>query len=277
MFMATVSGIQGEKPLGIPSKFLGNEEPNAEHKPSELGSDITQAQERAELIILVHDVSPVYENELKELLGIISHYGFQNETYLFVIPNHGGKMPINDYPEFVAFLRNLSSEGYHVELHGYDHIGDEFNCGRGEAERRLYLGLKELEDAGFVPEYFIPPRYSLSEDALNVLLSHNLTVIGKDFIYLTNGTMKPIINREYTWYIPRFLVDYQLESAEESYKNTKGTFFLSIHPKAANNEAGLEFLRKFLEFVRKYKTGLGSLESPNGPVVEEHRYQEHSE
>lgn len=210
-------------------------------------------QEFGHFAILIHDVSPGYLPQLREITAIIDEYNLQNETYLFVIPNHGGGEPIGNHPEFVAFLRNLSSEGYHIELHGYDHIGREFDCERDEAGRRLEMGLGELGDAGFVPGYFIPPRYALSGDALDVLLSHNLTVIGEDFIYLPNGTIWPIINREYTWYLPHPLLDYQLESARTSYRDTKGTFFLSIHPKAVNNGAGLEFLRGFLGFLKTHE------------------------
>ncbi len=78
--------------------------------------------------ILIHDVSPGYLPQLQEITEIIDEYNLQNETYLFVIPNHGGGEPIEHHPEFAAFLRNLSNEGYHIELHGYDHIGREFDC-----------------------------------------------------------------------------------------------------------------------------------------------------
>ena len=204
--------------------------------------------------ILIHDVSPGYLPQLQEITAIIDECNLQNETYLFVIPNHGGGEPIEHHPEFVAFLRNLSSEGYRIELHGYDHIGMEFDCDSRTASEKLELGLGEFRECSLpAPEYFIPPRYALSGEALDVLLSHNLTVIGEDFIYLPNGTAEPIINREYTWYLPHPLLDYQLESARTSYKNTKGTFFLPVHPKAVNSGARLEFLRGFLGFVSENK------------------------
>ena len=200
--------------------------------------------------ILIHDVSPGYLPQLRQITGIIDAYNLQNETYLFVIPNHGGKEPMERYPEFVAFLRNLSAEGYHIELHGYDHIGDEFDCNAEVAEEKLETGLEAFRILNLSgPDYFIAPRYALSEEALYVLLKDNITVIGEDFVYYPNGTVEPILNREYTWYLPSPLLDYQLESAEEVYQNSGGTFFLSIHPKAVNNCAGIEFLRRFLAFA----------------------------
>lgn len=207
------------------------------------------------LVILVHDVSPAYYPQLRQLTEIISSYGLQNETYLFVIPNHGGEMPLNRYPEFVSFLRNLSAEGYRIGLHGYDHLGKEFDCNSSTAEIKLELGLRTLEESSLPePRCFIAPRYSLSGDALRVLLSRNFTVIDRDFLY-SPGREVPILNREYTWYIPHFLLPYQLTSAEESYRNCGCTFFLSIHLKAVNNDAGLEFLREFLAFAVHGKRG----------------------
>ena len=205
--------------------------------------------------ILVHDVSPAYLPQLREITAVIDEYGLQNETYLFVIPNHGGKMPIWKYREFMEFLLELEREGYHIGLHGYTHIGDEFNCNASTAERKLELGLRALSYLNVTPRYFIAPRYALSNDALSVLLAHNITVIGEDFIYLPKGTVEPVYNREYTWYTPSFLLPYELVSAESAYANINGTFFLSVHPGAVNNKAGMEFLRGFLGFVSR--SGLG--------------------
>ena len=201
------------------------------------------------LAILIHDVSPAYLPQLEEITSLIDEYGLQNETYLFVIPDHGGRMPIWRYGQFMEFLRGLDEEGYHIELHGYTHIGDEFDCNASTAERKLELGMEALSRLNVTPEYFIAPRYSLSKPALGVLLVNNLTVIGKGTIYFPNGTVERICNREYTWYIPGTLVWPHLLEAEGIYSNSRITFFLSVHPKAVNNGAGMMFLREFLRFV----------------------------
>ena len=41
-----------------------------------------------EPIILIHDVSPVYLDDLKEIDEVISKYGYSKRTYLFLIVNH---------------------------------------------------------------------------------------------------------------------------------------------------------------------------------------------
>ena len=229
------------------------------------------------LVILVHDVSPVYEDELKELFDIISSYGFQNRTYLFVIPNHAGSNDLRERRGFVEYLHRLQAQGYTIGIHGYTHAGPEFNCSRDDAERKLGLAMEIMEAVNLTPEYFLPPHYALSEDALQVVLSRNMTVIGREEVITPNGWRERITNREYTWYLPRWKLAFELKRAEVEYLKTEGAFFLSLHPRAANDEAGLEFLRRFLEFVRKHKTGRGSLEPLDGPVVEDHCYQEHSE
>lgn len=203
------------------------------------------------LVILVHDVSPVYLKELKEITEIIDEYGMANNTYFFVIPNHAGKHPIDKDPDFVKFLKESQAKGCHIELHGYVHEYREFDCDAGTARKKLELGLEELRALNFSPSYFVPPNYAISEDALKVVLSHNLSVITKDTLYTPQGTSYKIINREYTWYLQNSStkLNITLKKAKHDYTRCKGTFYLSIHPRAVNHGAGLKFLREFLSFA----------------------------
>ena len=211
----------------------------------------------ASLVILLHDVSPVYMDYLENITDLISSYGFQNVTYLFVIPNHAGKYDLRKYPKFAEYLHSLESQGYKVCLHGYTHIGREFDCNASTAERKLNAALTVMESVNLTPCCFLPPRYALSRDALQVLLSHNLTVFTKGSIVYPNGTKEPIVNREYTWYLPGWKLPFELRRAKRDYLSTSGTFFLSIHPGAVNNKAGMEFLREFLGFVKERESSKG--------------------
>ncbi|MCD6372737.1 MAG: DUF2334 domain-containing protein [Thermococcus sp.] len=208
-------------------------------------------QRRVPLVILVHDVSPVYREELEEILDIVSQYGLQKNTYLFIIPDHAGQNDLRENADFVGYLSSLREEGYHIGLHGYTHEGEEFNCTSEEAKAKLEKALKIMADVNLTPEYFLPPRYALSEEAKTIVLSHNLTIITRDSLLRPDGTEIAVTNREYTWYISPFKLPFKLREAKKDYMNTDGVFYLSIHPKAVNNWAGMEFLKRFLEFVIK--------------------------
>ncbi|MEO2117393.1 MAG: DUF2334 domain-containing protein [Methanocaldococcus sp.] len=211
-------------------------------------------------IILVHDVSPIYFDELKDIVKIIDKYHYQNKTYLFLIVNHANEHNLKNYPKFVDYLHKLEEKGYHIEFHAYNHIGDEFNCNKTVAEEKLNKSFKILEECNFNSKkikYFIPPRYKLSEDAEKLFLERNIIIILENkMITEKDGKIDKIdiTNREYTWYLPKYLskivekialIDYKLSIKQ----NRK--FFLSIHPKAVNYGGGLEFLDIFLNETSK--------------------------
>jgi len=221
------------------------------HSPAKARVRPENPAETPKLTILIHDVSPVYFNYLKEITAVISAYGLQNETYLLIIPDHADKYDLRKYPEFVEYLHSLEREGYHIGLHGYTHIGREFDCNESTAEERLENALEIMNDVNLTPTVFLPPRYALSREAEEVILAHNLTLITKDSIIFPNGTEEHITNREYTWYISKLKLPFELRKAKKDYLSSKDPFYLSIHPRAVNNEAGMEFLRKFLKFVKE--------------------------
>ncbi|AEF96711.1 DUF2334 domain-containing protein [Methanotorris igneus] len=208
-------------------------------------------------IIFIHDVSPKYFNELKDIEKIINKHNYQDRTYLFIIVNHANKYNLKKYPKFVKYLHHLENEGYHIEYHGYNHIGEEFNCNKTVAEEKLNNSFKILNDCEFNTKkikYFIPPRYKISKDAEEIFLNKNITIIMDYYILKKeNNSIKKIIitNKEYTWYLPENLVKPAEILAEIDYKSSQHQFCLSIHPKAVNYGGGLEFLDYFLNITNK--------------------------
>ncbi|WP_456472396.1 DUF2334 domain-containing protein [Methanocaldococcus sp.] len=211
-------------------------------------------------MIFIHDVSPIYLNDLKDIIKIINKYGYQNRTYLFVIVNHANKYNIEKYPKFVKYLHYLEKEGYHIEYHGYNHIGYEFNCSKTVAEEKLNKSFKILENCGFdikKIKYFIPPRYKISKAAEEVFLNRNITIIlDKYMLKKENNSIKKIVinNKEYTWYLPKNCVKSVELLAKIDYISSKHQFCLSIHPKAVNYGGGLEFLNYFLNMTKQLKS-----------------------
>ena len=204
-------------------------------------------------IILIHDVSPKYFDELKDIEKIINKHHYQDRTYLFIIVNHANEYNLKDYPKFVKYLHHLEDEGYHIEYHGYDHIGGEYNCNKTIAGEKLNESFEILKNCGFKTKsikYFIPPRYKLSEDARDVLLDKNITIIMDYYILKKeNDSVKKIIitNKEYTWYMPKKGINVIEMLAVLEYNTSQHQFCLSIHPKAVNYGGGLEFLDYFLD------------------------------
>ncbi|WP_421077991.1 DUF2334 domain-containing protein [Methanothermococcus sp. Ax23] len=236
-------------PLLISTFEINN---NYEFDPlSDISDNTTQKP-----IILVHDVSPKYFNELKDIEKIINKHHYQNRTYLFVIVNHANEYNLKDYPEFVKYLHHLENEGYHIEYHAYNHINREYDCNRTVAGEKLDKSFKILEDCGFDTKnikYFIPPRYGLSKDAEEVFLDKNISIIvGPNILKKENNSIKRIIitNKEYTWYLPKNLTKTVELLAVSDYKTSQHQFCLSIHPKAVNYGGGLKFLDYFLNETR---------------------------
>ena len=203
-------------------------------------------------IILIHDVSPVYFNELKDIEKIINKNHYQNRTYLFIIVNHANEHNIKNYPEFVKYLHHLEDEGYHIEYHAYNHEGKEFDCNKSTAEEKVNKSFEILKDCGFNTtniKYFIPPRYGLSKDAKEVFMNKNISIFAENQLFKKeNGNIKciTITNKEYTWYLPKNMTKEAEVLALSDYKTSQHQFYLSIHPKAVNYGGGLEFLDYFL-------------------------------
>lgn len=206
-------------------------------------------------VILIHDVSPVYFEDLKEIDEVISKNGYSDRTYLFIIVNHANDNDITENLDFINYLRYLKTKGYKIELHGYDHIEQEFNCSSSVAEEKVKTSVSILENytMGTV-SYVLPPRYGLSEDAKSVMFENNLSVfVGCNYLEEESGKINTIKieNKEYTWYLEENNTDSALNLSKKEYLNSNYTYFLSIHPKAVNYGGGITFLDEFLKFTKK--------------------------
>ena len=65
-------------------------------------------------VILIHDVSPVYFEDLKEIDEIISKNGYSDRTYLFVIVNHANDNDITENLDFINYLRYFVITSYSI-------------------------------------------------------------------------------------------------------------------------------------------------------------------
>lgn len=208
--------------------------------------------------VLVHDVTPYYFEEIREIIGVLDEYNYSNSTILFVIPvfdttHYGDEWDLRKHPDFIRYLNELRGRGYRIELHGYAHTYHEFNCSYELASGKLDKAISLMTSLGFKNlSLFLPPAWAINNESLRAILEHNLTVIMVDYMILPKGSRVRIVNREYTWYINESQVPDRLRVALHDYRmaSRKGVpFYLSVHPGVVNYGGGLDFLRKFLEEV----------------------------
>ncbi|EHP89177.1 DUF2334 domain-containing protein [Methanotorris formicicus] len=212
-------------------------------------------------IILVHDVSPKYFADLKEVVKVIDKHNYSNNTILFVIPElenppSGGKWDLRKNKDFVEYLHQLEKRGYKIELHGYKHTFHEFNCSKDMCLEKLHNAELIMKECGFNnTTLFLPPAWALNNESLKVLLAHNYTIILTNKIIYPNGSSKKIINKEYTWYLKKEYVDMYLIIAEVDYHTASEynvPFYVSIHLGVVNYGGGLEFLDRFLNETERW-------------------------
>ena len=208
--------------------------------------------------ILVHDVTPYYFWEIREIIEVLDEYNYSNYTILFVIPvfdtiHYGDEWDLRKHPDFVEYLHELQSKGYRIELHGYTHTYHEFNCSYKLANEKLDNATSLMASLGFGNlTLFLPPAWATNNESLRAILEHDLTVVMTDYMIFSNGSEERIVNREYTWYINESQVGDRLRVALHDYTEAlrEGVpFYLSIHPGVVNYGGGLEFLREFLREV----------------------------
>lgn len=211
-----------------------------------------------EPIIFIHDVTPRYFRELREVVKIIDRHNYSSRTALFVIPrfdppHYGDKWDLGRNPHFVSYLHELQARGYRIELHGYEHTFHEFNCSYSEAVEKLENATSLMESVGFGNfSLFLPPAWALNNESLEAIEEYNLTTVMPDYFILPNGSIKSVWNHEYTWHIERNETDIRVLMALRDYNRTSGAgipFYLSLHPQVIIYGGGLKFLDEFLDAI----------------------------
>lgn len=209
-------------------------------------------------LIFVHDVTPYYFSELKEVVQVIDLYNYSSKTVLFVIPrfdppHYGNRWDLRENREFVLYLRRLQKRGYRIELHGYEHTYHEFNCSYDVAKEKLKNATALMSEVGFDNfAFFLPPAWALNNESIKAIREYNLTIVMPDYFILPNGSVERVWNHEYTWYIEKDDVEMRLALAERDYYNTsqRGVpFYLSIHLGVVNYGGGLKFFEEFVKWA----------------------------
>jgi predicted deacetylase len=149
------------------------------------------------LLASIHDVSPRFESEVDELLGLLQpHIG--NRIAMLVVPNHWGNSPIRAGTPFASRLRAWSDAGIEMMLHGFFHRDDsphssvadrlrasfmtasegEFlGLSRADARARIDDGRALIEDViGSRVAGFVAPAWLYGQGALDALADSSIPI-----------------------------------------------------------------------------------------------------
>lgn len=219
-----------------------------------------------ELWVEVHDVSPLYLNELKEVVSAINAgSGAYGKAILLVIPNHNYKAALDSDPAFQLRLSGLAKSGFIIGMHGYSHStpDTEFNSTLENAMKYNESGLKMFSAAGLPrPRYFAPPRYAMDSAEAGGYIESQY-----DYVFYENFTVRGTEKldypaHEYTWH----RINSTLETARalREYRATSEPVFrLSVHLGAVNTVEGMDFLRGFLSGVSAERAAALGADSEN--------------
>ena len=132
------------------------------------------------VLLSVHDVSPIYEDDFVKTYDMLSDFGISSMT-LLVTPFYRLKKTnkISENDIFIKFLKSLDLE---IAMHGYSHFSksgslNEFNgMTQKKVETRLKDGVSILTKGfGMKPTGFVPPLW---ESPLKVVKAAKMVGLG---------------------------------------------------------------------------------------------------
>jgi predicted deacetylase len=142
--------------------------------------------DRESLVVSVHDVAPVSQSRVEEIVAELAHHGV-SVCSLLVVPNYHHRGCFKEDPAFVRWLQDLEAKGHEIVIHGYFHErprqdgdrlsekfftqlytkgeGEFYDLDYDEAFRRITRAREEFAAAGLTPRGFIAPAWLLSTAA----------------------------------------------------------------------------------------------------------------
>lgn len=187
--------------------------------PNALGfsSGEKNSRKRNTLVIAVHDVTPVFFPQLKQIVERLIQIGVTCFV-LKVIPNFNGEADIRNDKVFLSWLHGRQNSGSEIVLHGWEHCRprketasivrtcsgspgrgeDEFAClSPAEIKRRVQAGLEVFQQAGLEAVGFTPPTWRLAPHGLKILKEAGL-------LYLTTWGQLIDLRKQRHFFSPAF-------------------------------------------------------------------------
>ncbi|MEZ0332648.1 MAG: DUF2334 domain-containing protein [Gemmatimonadales bacterium] len=135
------------------------------------------------LLVSIHDVTPALADGVVRLWALCAERDVR--PALLVVPDWRGEWPLEDHPDFVAWLRARVAEGAEIVLHGERHDEAELPRGLADSVRafgrtaregefltldaggalaRIARGLDRLRALGLEPVGFVPPGWLAKDE-----------------------------------------------------------------------------------------------------------------
>ena len=135
------------------------------------------------MVVSLHDIAPSNRDVANEIISELSQRGVRICS-LLVVPDYHHQGLVTKDRQFVAWLRDLESDGYEIVIHGYFHErprrpnetlrdkfltrfythyeGEFYDLDYEEALRRITNARDEFRASGLTPRGFVAPAWLLS-------------------------------------------------------------------------------------------------------------------
>ena len=135
------------------------------------------------LIVSVHDFSPKYMGELKEIFGELTFQAIKRS--ILVVPNLQNKYSVQKFGDTVYLLCKEKDIGSEILLHGYNHtdaaIYREFkNLSFESAIEKIKAGKTVMSELEIEVNGFVPPYYKISQAAEQAVKASGFDILVKN-------------------------------------------------------------------------------------------------
>ncbi|MBI5486911.1 MAG: DUF2334 domain-containing protein [Deltaproteobacteria bacterium] len=233
------------------------------------------------LVVELHDVTPAFEPELRELWEALVEVGVDRAMFL-VVPafqdGRGGRWDLRDHPAFADWLRRRRHEGCEIVQHGLTHRAEPPPPGlrnallhewfaRGceefahlpfaEARERLHAGRAILDAVGLHADDFVAPAWFQSEgtrQAMDELCFRATATMGH--LRPLGGSRTPIPAPALTFAAPHPLVDFGKRAVmrgAEALARTTPLLRVALHPEDLRGARPFDHVRDRLRRLMRYR------------------------